>query len=150
MAAGVALTIAYLIFAFGNSAPETNNLKGWAVAILILVGIGIASQIVIQVIFHIVFSVSIAIKETGMNDKEIERIVSSEMTDDEMDKLINLKSARIGYVLAGAGFVTALIVIALGHPVIYALHTLLGSFLTGFIAEGCTTVYLYERGVRNG
>ena len=148
--AGAVLAVAYLVFALGSSAPETENLKGWAVAILVLVGSGVASQIVIQVIFHIVYSASIAAKEAGLNDEEIMRVVSSEMADDEMDKLINLKSAHIGYICVGIGFVTALVMIALGHPVIYALHALLGSFLTGSLAESCVTVYLYERGVHNG
>ena len=150
MVAGVVLVVLYLIFALGNSAPETDDLKCWAAAILILVGIGVASQIVIQIISHIVYSISIATKETCLNDKEIQRIVSSEMADDEMGKLINLKSAHIGYIIVGIGFVAALVVIALGHPAVYALHALLGSFIAGSIAEGCATVYLYERGVHNG
>jgi 4-amino-4-deoxy-L-arabinose transferase-like glycosyltransferase len=149
MMAGVVLAAAYLIYARESGAPETDDLRVWAVAMLILIGIGVASQIVIQIIFHIVYCVSIAVRETGMDDKEVERIVSSEMVDDEMDKLISLKSEHIGYVLVGVGFIAALIVIAVGHLVVYALHVLFGSFLVGSVAEGCVMVYLYERGVRN-
>jgi hypothetical protein len=64
--------------------------------------------------------------------------------------IINLKSEHVGHILVGVGFLAALIVIATGYPVIYALHILFGSFLAGSVAEGLTTVYLYERGVHNG
>lgn len=148
--AGVILAVAYLIYAMGSGAPETDDLKRWAVAILIFIGIGVVLQIVIQIILQIVYSVSTAVRETGIDDKEIERIVSSEMYDDEMDKLINLKSAHIGYILVGVGFIAALIVIATGCPVIYALHILFGSYLASSVAEGLVAAYLYERGVHNG
>jgi uncharacterized membrane protein len=147
---GVILMIAYLAYAFGNNAPEADDLKGWAIAILVLVGIGVVSQIVIQIIFHILYSIAIAVKERDIGDEQIERILSSTVTEDEMDKLINLKSAHIGYICVGVGFIVALVALAFSQPVVYALHILLGSFLLGSFAEGCVTVYLYERGIRNG
>jgi hypothetical protein len=69
---------------------------------------------------------------------------------DEMDKLISLKSVRVGYIVVGVGFITALFALAFGQPMIYFLNFLFGAFLVSSIAEGCAAVYQYERGVHNG
>ena len=130
--AGVLLNIAYIIYALGEHSPAPDNLKSWAIAMLVFIGIGIAAVIVIQIIFHIVTAIGIAIKEH------------------ERDKLISLKSTHIGYVFVGIGFVVALAELALGMSSVVALHTLLGAFSVGSIAEGIASICFYEKGVRNG
>ena len=72
------------------------------------------------------------------------------MYEDERDKLINLKSSRIGYVCAGVGFIAGLIALAFGISAVVALHIIAGAFAVGSIIEGCVSVYLDEMGVRNG
>ena len=117
---------------------------------LVFIGIGIAAVIVIQIIFHIVTAIGIAIKEQEHDDKEIERHLLSLVVEDERDKLISLKSTHIGYVFVGIGFVVALAELALGMSSVVALHTLLGAFSVGSIAEGIASICFYEKGVRNG
>jgi hypothetical protein len=66
-----------------------------------------------------------------------------------MDKLIGLKSAHIGYCFAGLGFVALLVCLAFGGSVLLALHSMLGAFAVGGIAEGIASIVWYEKGVRN-
>ena len=150
MLAGVGLIIAYIIYARGGSAPAPSDLKAWAVAMLIFIGIGVAVEIVIQIIFHIALAIGVAIKEQKQDEKTIERIISSTVTEDERDKLIGLKSANVGYAFAGMGFVAALIALAAGATILVAVHITFGSFCIGSIVEGGISIYHYERGVHNG
>ena len=147
---GILISIAYIIYALGGNAPAPENLKAWATTMLVFVGIGIIALILIQIIFHILSAIGIAFREQDKNDKEVERIISSSMLEDERDKVIALKSTRVGYVCACLGFMIALAVLALGFPPVVALHVLFGSFAIGSIMEGCMRIYYYERGVRNG
>ncbi len=147
---GVFLIIAYIIYALGEHSPTPEDLKSWAIAILVFIGIGVITIIVIQIIFHIATAIVIAVKEEEHNDEKNENHVSSLMVEDERDKLINLKSAHIGYLFVGIGFILALFNLAFNMPSVFALHILFGSFAIGSIIEGIATVYFYEKGVHNG
>jgi hypothetical protein len=150
MVAGLILIAAYIIYALGANAPAPENLKAWAIAMLVFIGISVAAMIMIQILFHIALAIGIAVKERQCEDKEVERIISSTMVEDERDKLINLKSSHIGYICAGIGFVAALVTLAVGMTSVAALHILFGVFAAGSIIEGIASVYYYEKGVRNG
>ena len=150
MVAGILLIAAYTIYALGEHSPAPGDLKSWAIAMLVFIGISVAAVVVVQIIFHIAAAIGIAAKEHECGDKEIERNLSSLMVEDERDKLIGLKSSHIGYIIAGIGFVLALVGLAFGMPGVVALHVLFGAFAAGSVAEGIATVYFYEKGVRNG
>jgi hypothetical protein len=153
MATGLLLFAAYAVYALGKNSPgpeSPEKLKFWAIAMLIFIGIGIAASMVVQILFHIAFSIGIAVKERESDDKTVERIITSSMVEDEMDKLIGLKSAHIGYICAGIGFIAALAVLAFGLSAVFALHILFGSFAAGSIIEGGMSVYFYERGLQGG
>ena len=147
---GLLLIIAYLVYALGNNAPAGENTKAWAVALLIFIGIGIAAMIVIQILFHIGYAIGIAVKERDCDDEQVERMVSSAMVEDERDKQIGLKSAHIGSICAGIGFIATLIAFALNFSAVISLHLLTGSFFMGGLIEGIISIYLYERGVSHG
>ena len=151
--ASVLLVVGYLVYALGKASPAPDDLASWAVALLVFVGISIAAQIVIQILFHIFFGIGVAIKEghgSSADDKKIERILSSSMVEDEMVKLIKLKSLRVGYICAGVGFIVALVALALGAPAVVALHILFGACLIGGLVEGSMSIYLHEKGVQHG
>ena len=150
MTFGILISIAYIIYAFSKNAPEAENLKSWATVMLVFIGIGIIALILIQIIFHILSAVGIAFREQDKSDKEVERIISSSIIEDERDKVIALKSNRIGYICSGLGFIIALAVLALGFSAVVALHVFFCASFAGSIAEGCMSIYYYERGVRNG
>ena len=96
---GTLLLIAYCIYAFGKAGmANIDNLKFWAVTMLIFIGIGVVTMIVIQIVFHILLSISMAVKQKINNencdDKEIEKALKIDMVEDEMDKLIELKANK--------------------------------------------------------
>lgn len=145
MVAGVIFVIAYAIYAFRLDASV--SLKAWAMTLLVFIGIAVISLMVIQMVFHIIYSMAIAIKDQECEDLEIERKLSSLMLEDEMDKMISMKSTHIGFLCIGIGFLIALISLALGVSAIVALHILAITFVIGSIVEGGVSVYCYERGV---
>ncbi len=151
---GVIVLAAYCFYAFsryqsGLLAPD--DLQSWAQIMLIFIGVGIAAAIVIQIVFHILLSIGIAIKEKIKNgscdDQEIEKTIELEMIEDEMDKLIELKSLRVGFIVAGIGFVASLIALVLNYPTMIMLNLLFISFSTGSILEGFAQLYYYKRGI---
>jgi uncharacterized BrkB/YihY/UPF0761 family membrane protein len=148
---GVLVVGAYCIYAFGkyqSQAAELNNLQFWGTTMLIFIGIGVVAAIIIQIIFHILLSISIAIKEGS--DKEIEKKVDAAVVEDEMDKLIELKSMRLGFGICGAGFIAALISLVLNCPAAIMLNILFLSFFLGSLSEGILSLHYYRAGVKNG
>lgn len=69
------------------------------------------------------------------------------MLEDEMDKLINLKSMRNGYIVVGAGFVASLITLVLQAPPAVMLNIVFVSFMLGSLFEGFSQLYFYRRGI---
>ncbi len=156
MISGALVLAAYCIYAFGQAqagAVPPGDLKFWARTILIFAGIGIAATIVIQIIFHILLSIGIAVNKAVRNesvaDAEIEKTIQAEMVEDEMDKLIELKSTRVGYSLGGFGFVAALVAVLLGSSAAVMLNIIFISFSAGSIAEGFAQLYYYRKGIRH-
>lgn len=151
---GILVLTAYLLYAFN---PERLNrivsgdLKAWAVTMLVFIGIGIAAAIIIQIVFHILLSISIAvkakIKDQECDDKEIEKSINSEMVEDERDKMIELKSNRIGFFIAGFGFIGALASLALNYSPVVMLNILFITFSTGSILEGIAQLVYYRKGM---
>jgi hypothetical protein len=151
---GAFVVAAYCLHTFGRyqaGAAGANDLKFWAGAILTFVGIGIAVSIVIQIIFHILMSITIAVKkkirDEQCDDKAIEKSIDAEMVEDEMDKLIELKSMRVGFFLAGIGFIAGLVSLVLGYSAAVMLNILFLSFSGGSLLEGAAQLYFYRRGV---
>ena len=132
---GIVLCGAYIFYALGPNSPESDNLKSWAIAMLVFIGIGIVLIIVIQILFHIIAAIGIAVKERNCDDKKIDAIISVSIAEDERDKLIGLKSARAGHFFTLLGFIAALIAFAIGFQTLFALHILAGSFSIASVAE---------------
>jgi hypothetical protein len=151
---GVLILAAYCIHSFGKvqaGVVAPDDLKFWAGAMLIFIGIGIAASIIIQIIFHIFLSVSIAVKKTvqeeDCDEKKIEKSIQAEMVEDEMDKLIERKAMQVGFIFAGVGFVSGLLALLLDYSAAVMLNTLFISFSVGSIFEGFTRLYYYRKGV---
>jgi len=146
LAAGILSAAAYVIYALSGAAPDSGDLKAWATVMLIFLGLAVGVQIVTQIIFHIVVSVGIAVKEGEKDGKKIERIIKSEMKEDERDKRIRLKASHIGYSCVGVGFIAALIALACGTAALTALHILLGTGAAAAFADGVMSIFLCEKG----
>lgn len=128
------------------------KIQSLAQLMLVFLGIGIVVTIAVEIVFHILFSIGVAMKETikkegDCDDKEIGRTIKQEMVEDEMAKLIDLKSLKIGYVISSIGFVSSLISLALGHPVFITVNILFVSLFIAGILEGFARIHYYKRGI---
>lgn len=152
MVGGALVLAEYCIYAFGrysSGAIAEGNLKFWAGTMLVFIGIGIVVTIILEIVFHIALSIGIAVKDRACDEKEIDKRVEATVIEDEMDKLIELKSSQIGFVLAGVGFVGALILLVLGYSTVVMLNVMYLSFLVGSLVEGAASLYFYGKGVSN-
>jgi hypothetical protein len=154
---GALVLAAYCLYAFNNYPMDTSgpdDLQFWASLMLIFIGIGIAAAIVIQIVFHILLSISIAVRgkinDENCDDKEIERTIKAEMVEDEMGKLIELKSLRVSLFIAGFGFIAALFSLVLNYSPVVMLNILFISFSGGSLLEGFAQLYFYRKGIKNG
>ena len=153
---GALVLAAYCIYAFNRAssgAVDPGNLKFWATTMLIFIGIGIVAAIIIQIIFHILLSISVAvqkkIQDESFDGKDIEKSIKLEMVEDERDRLINLKSTQVGFIFAGIGFVAGLVSLVLGFSPAVMLNILFITFSTGSLLEGLAQLYFYRRGVQH-
>lgn len=151
---GVLILAAYCIYAFNPSrlaAITPGDLKPWASTMLIFIAIGIGATIVIQIVFHILMSISLAvqtkIKNQEADDKEIQRTIDREMVEDERDKQIELKAMRFGFAVAGIGFVSALLSLVFNYSPVVMLNILYLSFFVGSLLEGVGQFYYYRKGI---
>lgn len=152
MFAGAAVLLAYCIHAWGSyrqGAAGLEDLAFWAAAMLTFIGIGIGAAIVIQILFHIFFAAGIAVKEREGGGEKIDRTIKASMVEDERDKLIELKSLRIGYTVSGAGVLAGLITLACHVPTAVMLHLTYFGCALGSLAEGAASLYYYRKGVKN-
>lgn len=127
-----------------------NDLQFWAKQMVTYIVVGVIVTIVLHIVFHIYLSINLAIKEEIKDDKAINRKLELEMVEDEMDKLIELKSMRVGYIVVSTGFVSSLVYLALGGSVVIVLNIMYLSFFIGSLSEGLSNLFFYFRGVRNG
>lgn len=142
---GLLVLSAYCIYVYQKyqaGIPDAgNNLRFWAVTMLIFIGAGIVVTILILIIFHIINAI---INEAVQQEQD------DEMIEDEMDKLIELKASRNSYIIVGVGFVISLITLVMQKPPAVMLNILFFSFLLGSFFEGITQLYFYRRGIRHG
>ncbi len=87
------------------------------------------------------------VKNNKCDDKEIQKSIDLEMVEDEMDKLIELKAMRVGFVFAGIGFIAALVSLVLNYSPAVMLNILFVSFSIGSMAEGIAQMFYYRCGV---
>jgi hypothetical protein len=154
---GIFVLLAYVIYTFTkyqNGLINPDNLNFWASTMLIFIGIGVVVTIIIQIVFHVLYSIALSIKEKIKNqditDKEIEKLINAQMVTDEMDKLVELKSMRLGFIAAGIGFVLGLVSILLDYPASVMMNIIFISFSLGSLSEGFMQLHYYKKGIRNG
>jgi uncharacterized membrane protein len=150
---GALILAAYCIYAFNPARLATlapDDLKPWATTMLIFIAIGIGAAIVIQIVFHILYSIGLAVRskieDQHSDDQEIERSIKREMVEDERDRQIELKSMRIGFIVAGIGFVGGLFSLVFNYSPVVMLNILYLSFMIGSLLEGAGRLFYYRRG----
>ena len=144
---GLMVWVFYIVFALSAQAPAVDDVSAWAIVILKFIGITVGVAIISQILFHVAYAIGVAAKERDQDDKQVERIISSTVVEDEMDKAVELKSSAVGYVCMGVGFVIMLFALATRLPFVWALHIQLGAIMLASVIEGIVSIYLYERGI---
>ena len=150
--ASIAILISYCISVYNDISKGLtleNDATFWAKKMLIFIAIGVAINIISFIVFHILLSVNLSVKDSMKDSKKIIRKLELEMIEDEMDKLIELKSLRVGYFIASSGFILGLILLAFNTSIAIVLNILFLSFFVGAIAEGISNLFFYFRGIRN-
>ncbi len=102
-------------------------------SILWLIFGGIAVHVMVQIIF-------------GIARAAMTREVASPPVVDERDRLIELRALRVAYYVIGAGFVGAMIALALGQTYFLTFNIIVFSFFVSGVAEGLVQLFLYRRG----
>lgn len=126
-----------------------NDARFWARRMLLFIAIGVVLNIISFIVFHILLSVNVSVKGSTTDSKEINRKLELEMIEDEMDKLIELKALRVGYIVSSTGFILSLILFAFNIAIAIVLNILFLSFFVGGIFEGFSNLFFYFRGIRN-
>jgi len=144
--------VGYAIYAFSSAAPAADNLQGWAIALLVSLGISIGVIIAIEIIFHVIAAAVMVKKEdkSGNNDKEaIKAKIKDVFKEDEMDKKIDTKANMLTLSFMGIGIFGALIALACGVSAVIGLHIILGFSCFFGMSVGCIySIIAYEKGVK--
>ena len=153
---GVLVLVAYCLYAYNklkSGTMDAGDVRLWAGIMLAFIGVGIVLNIIIQILFHIMLSISIAVvktvKEERYDGKEVDKIINNEMVEDEMDRLIGLKSMRVSFAIAGIGFLAGLFSLVLNYSAAVMLNILFISFSIGSLFEGFSQLYYYRKGVNH-
>ena len=148
-----AVYTAYCLTAFSRHSLA-GDLRPWVITMLTFIGITILAQIIIQIVFHVLLSIGISVKEAvkrqNPEGSEIEEALKSELVEDERDKMIELKSLRASSVTMTAGLILGLVSIILGYTPAVMLNLFYGTFFIGTIAEGVLNLILYRKGAMHG
>lgn len=118
-----------------NGGLTTDIFNLWATVIVM----GIIVTIILTIFAHIGFTIFEVIK-TGQDDPKIDD------TEDERDKLIDLRGTKVTYFISSIGTLVAMLTFALGQPPL-VMFTLL--VLSGLVAQVLGDIYrlvLYRRG----
>lgn len=154
MLSGIIMIAAYIIYVSNKVKAgllAADDLRGWALAMLTFIGIGIVITIIIQILFHISMSVSYAvgskIQNQDCDETDIEKTIKLEMVEDERDHLVSLKANQIGFAVAGCGFVAALLALVFNASPAVMMNIAFAGFFVGSFIEGAAQIYYYRRGV---
>ena len=167
MVAGIPVLVGYCIYMllkYRAGSAEIQDLSFWAVSILVFIGIGVGIAIVTQIVFHIVLAaggqikrqISLEIAKAKMDtvschNADISTAEEFDCTEieeeDEMDKLIGLKTMRIGYIITCLGFLAGIVMLAVKLPPPYMLNTLFLACGIGSLSEAIAQLHYYRKGI---
>lgn len=109
------------------------TLRYWGSFVLVLMVVSIVAHIVISIVFNIVFRMTTGEKEPTFAD--------------ELDKLIDLKSARISFFVFILGFLAAMGSLVVDQPAQVMFMILIASGFLADLTGSVTKLYHYRKGV---
>lgn len=111
-----------------------DGLAVWARTVLWVIPVGIVVTIAAVILFNIVFAIAT-------------RDENPSFVTDERDRLIGIQGMRVTLVVASAGFLGALVALALGTGAFAVLNAILASFAAGDLLGSLAKLRLYRRGL---
>lgn len=124
----------YMYYRFIDGNPLLlNDLRFLGKWFLIMIPVAIVAQIIIQIVFAIVYKIS--------GNEDIDPI------DDERDKLIELKAIKISHYIFILGFMLAMGCLALGMQAWKMIFMLIASGFVASVVNEVLRLWYYRRGV---
>ena len=106
----------------------------WAVVIVGVIVVNIVGSILTNILLSIVHAI-----KTGTDQEE-------QFIEDERDKLIGLKGAKVSYIAFSIGVGLAMLTFAFGQPPLVMFSLLILSSILGEIIGDVSQLYLYRKG----
>lgn len=119
----------------GGSLTSESVFRLWGIVIVL----GIIVTIATTILAHIISAIIQAIKSGG-EEPEIDD------TEDERDKLIDLKGTKVSYILASIGVFLAMLTFVLGQPPLVMFTALIFFGLVAQIIGDISRLVIYRRG----
>ncbi len=136
MTSSVLITAAYSVYLFqrylAGGAGNLNDPHFWGKAFLIFIAVSIVANILISMVFHIIYY---------LTEKE-----EGPQFSDERDKLIELKGSRIALWVFSFGVILSMVTQVLDLPLYVMFVTLVYSGLVSSVSDELTQFVLYRRG----
>ncbi|WP_123042894.1 hypothetical protein [Cohnella candidum] len=117
----------------GESADITEVFHYWGSFVLVLTLVSIVAHIIISIAFNVFFRVTTGEKEPAF--------------EDELDKLIRLKSIRVSFAVFVIGFLLAMGSLVLDYPSKVMFMILIASGFASDVTGSLSRLYHYRRGV---
>jgi len=134
--ATVVLYAVYLSRLFKKIGEQGDAFDLVSAARFMLIFIGIS--IIVRIVIEILLAIGNAI--VTQNEKDQSKL-------DEMDKIIDLKSERFGYGVAGAGFPISLVALLLNYPPIVMINIVFLFFYIADLTSSVLKIIFYRRGL---
>ncbi len=129
---------AYWIFTvqkINRGAPGmVDDLRFWAIQILIFVGLSIIGRIILEILFNIASAIATRREEVSM-------------MEDERDRLFEMRSTRVSAYIIGFGFLLSLGTLALQWPPYIMLNVLYFAFILSTLAAEIAKLRYYRMGM---
>lgn len=133
----ILIFVLYCLFMYPKypegSADITKVFHYWGSFVLVLTLVSIVAHIIISIVFNIFFRVTTGEKEPAF--------------EDELDKLIRLKSIRISFAVFVIGFLLAMGSLVLDRPPSAMFIILIVSGFASDVTGSLSRLYHYRRGV---
>lgn len=110
-----------------------DGLAIWAQTVLWVIPISIVASIILTILFNIFFAIA-------------SRDHNPETVSDERDRQFGRRSIITAVIVASAGFILALVILALGWDVFYALNLILVGFVLADLLGSLVKFISYRRG----
>ncbi|WP_162146851.1 hypothetical protein [Acholeplasma granularum] len=137
----VATILFYILYLSPKLIGQTEvDLKSWGLAFITYLGILIATRILVIIIHTIIEGIIVYGK-----DKES---YASFYKEDERYKKIDIKASNAIGSSISIGFLTAMIMLAFGSPILHLFYVMFAAIIIAGILTDLLIIYYHQRGIK--